>query len=448
MGFVSGSAWISIENSYVTNNISAMAFGHAFSGAFGHDSNAGALMGRGRLANTPGSIVHSPGGLEALPGTNYRLNTQSLSADPRLIFGGNRGNTNTTGISGALTQTQMRNSNSFSGWDFNVVWMTDSARNNGYPIHRAVERSFAVIAAQPTTTFSNGFTGVIGSDTPLELSVDMPVQSFAGVSVNGSALIQDTHFTVASGSTQITLLPNFLDTLEEGFHALEIAFEGGVLVEEHIFIAQPHLLDAMPVSRLYHDGALIFTIEDGPLVSEDYFDSLVMGEHNFRAEFVDGQVIEEVVFIGEDETFLEDNRSLLAFAGDFPALLVMMGALALTIVVGTVVILSKNNGYSFVAGIPLKKWIVKHTVSENSASASSTIKPSVNAYQPAVINPSSIPTKNPAPSVDLGVNAGSRQSKLQQPMFCVKCGSVISNQTIFCKRCGHEIHHRIPRFGK
>jgi hypothetical protein len=313
VGFSANTARLSIDNSYVTNSISASAFAHVFGRP---DSNAGALVGRGRLENTRG--------------TNYRLTTQSLSADPRgfmgrfvnELFGArllseNRGNTNTAGITGSLGQAQMQTNSSFAGWDFNTVWMTDASRNNGYPIHRAVERSFLIAAQQPDVKFSAGFVAVTGSDVPLELSVNMPVSSFNGVSVNGVSLTQNVHFTVAGGSTRIELLPVFLNTLEDGFHAVKIAFQDGIIAEEYILISQRHITDETPATRIYHNDVLIFSIEDGLRANENYINLLAQGEHGFRAELLNGHVLEETVYIGEYEIARADleNNTIIIIIG-------------------------------------------------------------------------------------------------------------------------------------
>ena len=60
----------------------------------------------------------------------------------------------------------------------------------------------------------------------LTVRVDAPFEKFTGVSVDGSALAQD-YYTAQSGSTVVTLKPEYLRTLAAGKHTLRIEFTDG-----------------------------------------------------------------------------------------------------------------------------------------------------------------------------------------------------------------------------
>jgi hypothetical protein len=63
-----------------------------------------------------------------------------------------------------------------------------------------------------------------GSDQPLEVRVDIPLSEFGDASVDGSELTAGRDYTVRSGSTILTLLPAYLDTLSVGEHTLVMQF--------------------------------------------------------------------------------------------------------------------------------------------------------------------------------------------------------------------------------
>jgi uncharacterized repeat protein (TIGR02543 family) len=80
----------------------------------------------------------------------------------------------------------------------------------------------------PDYTFNDGNnTFVQGSGQPLVLTIQKDFALFDDVLVNNTTLIRDTHYTAQSGSTKITLLPAFLDTLAPGQHTVEIRFTDG-----------------------------------------------------------------------------------------------------------------------------------------------------------------------------------------------------------------------------
>ena len=256
-----------IENSYVTNNINALAVAPVFGRP---DSNSGSLVGSG--------------GSSSIRGTLYRINTQLLSVNRGSFPAFASGNTNTNGITATLSSTQMRNHNSFVGWDFNQTWVMVPTRNNGFPFLHSIVQGFAPQRTIPVNRFIDDFSAIQGSDTSITLGIYMPYLSLIGTYVNGSALLQDTHFTVEGGSTFITLLPGFLNTLEDGFHTLTVTFAGDVTVENQFLIIEAHETEGMTVDKLYLEDMLVFSINDGGLlVDEDFFELLSDGNHNLRS---------------------------------------------------------------------------------------------------------------------------------------------------------------------
>jgi len=186
----------------------------------------------------------------------------------------------------------MQNRASFVGWDFNNVWTTVGNKNNGFPYAQIFDQSFEIEPPRAFSVFTDGFSAAIGSGEQLTMQIDMPNSALQGVAVNGTSLTQGTHFAVRSGSTYIDLLPGFIDTLDGGFHTIVVSFDGGITAQEEFLVLTEDEVDGPPPSRLYMDGQLIFTAEDGLLVGEDQLDGLYAQMQHFRIELADGQVFE------------------------------------------------------------------------------------------------------------------------------------------------------------
>ena len=69
------------------------------------------------------------------------------------------------------------------------------------------------------------------SEIPLVYTADKNFADFREVRINARRLTKGTHYTVKSGSTIITLLPEYLDTLDEGEHELSVHFSGLAVVK-------------------------------------------------------------------------------------------------------------------------------------------------------------------------------------------------------------------------
>ena len=278
VGLRTGTARLVIYNSYVTNNIRASAAAPVFASP---DSNSGALVGNGSFTTE---------------GTAFRHDGQNLHVNRVFrLLRSSYGNTNTNGITRSLTRAQMQNQDSFTNWDFINVWDISPTVNNGFPFIRFN----AIILERVFGSFSGDFSFTLESGTPIVFSADMPFLDFRGAQVNGINLTQDVDYVVTDGSTQITLLPVFLDSLDDGFHTLTVNFEGDVFAEEMFLIIEPHETYWMTVERLYHEGNLIYTSELGLLVDESFFDTLYGDSHFFVAEFCDGLIVEEMVNFGD-----------------------------------------------------------------------------------------------------------------------------------------------------
>lgn len=298
VGSRTGSSRLIIENSYVTNNIETFATTPPFRRP---DSNSGALVGGG--------------GITAI-GTIYRPSIQGLSVDR--VFNATTflyGNINTIGITNSLTHAQMQNRNSFAGWDFDNVWTIDPDRNNGFPHHREFVH-VALAPAEPMVNFNDGFTATIGSESPLNLEIDMPISAFVSVMVNDMILTKDVHYTVASGSTIISLLPNFLNTLEDGFHTLIVNFADGVYVQECFLVEETDIPNDVNVTSLYIDDILIFSIDEGGLlIDESLLESLYYEHQSYSIEFSDGRIAahadgDTIITLADDCTDSEPQEAL------------------------------------------------------------------------------------------------------------------------------------------
>jgi len=234
------------------------------------------------------------GGRVSSVGENFRSGSQSLYTNRGSFPHFHRGEENTTGISRTLSHAEMQNQASFRGWDFDNVWALDSNRNGGFPHHV----DFVHIAFEPITPpiiVPDGFTGIIGSGSLLTFEIDMPLSTFEGMYVNGVQLQRDVHYTLSSGSTVISLLSSFIDTLEDGFHTLTVHFAGEVSVDEQFLVEETGKLEDLYVSRFYIDDTLVFSADDGGLlISEHALKSLYHRLDSYSIEFSDGHIMQYV----------------------------------------------------------------------------------------------------------------------------------------------------------
>ncbi|MCL2054474.1 MAG: InlB B-repeat-containing protein [Oscillospiraceae bacterium] len=92
---------------------------------------------------------------------------------------------------------------------------------------------------QPSGHFQDQIdTFARGSGEALTLTIDIDFANFREVRRNGLRLTEGTHYTAKSGSTIITLLPEYLDKLEAGEHNLSVHFKGNVVVNLAFTVAE------------------------------------------------------------------------------------------------------------------------------------------------------------------------------------------------------------------
>ncbi|MCL2055459.1 MAG: leucine-rich repeat protein [Oscillospiraceae bacterium] len=93
--------------------------------------------------------------------------------------------------------------------------------------------------AEPSSSFENqSDTLTKGSGEALTFIIDKNFADFREVRINGRRLTKGTHYTVKSGSTIITLLPEYLDALEAGEHELSVHFSGLAVVRDSFTVEE------------------------------------------------------------------------------------------------------------------------------------------------------------------------------------------------------------------
>jgi len=91
----------------------------------------------------------------------------------------------------------------------------------------------------PSHSFSGGnSTFVLGSNTPLVLTIQKDLSLFREVRVDNNTLTRNTDYTAERGSTIISLLPDYLNTLTAGRHTVSVRFTDGVTVTANFTVAE------------------------------------------------------------------------------------------------------------------------------------------------------------------------------------------------------------------
>ncbi|MCL2053393.1 MAG: InlB B-repeat-containing protein [Oscillospiraceae bacterium] len=88
------------------------------------------------------------------------------------------------------------------------------------------------------------------SGIPLVYIADKNFADFIEVRRNGRRLTRGTHYTAQSGSTIITLLPEYLDTLEAGEHELSVHFSGLVTANTSFTVANAEYDDVSTLAGI------------------------------------------------------------------------------------------------------------------------------------------------------------------------------------------------------
>lgn len=108
----------------------------------------------------------------------------------------------------------------------NIKVTVENAENAG--IVQDEDGNFVIeTAAVPKIIAGANSTWVKGSGKGLSFTSDADFSDFIAVYVDNTALIKDTDYTVAEGSTIVTLQPNYLEKLSAGNHTIGIQSKGG-----------------------------------------------------------------------------------------------------------------------------------------------------------------------------------------------------------------------------
>ena len=156
-----GSGSLSVGNCYAVNSVEAHVL-RVLIDFRPAGSYVGGLIGRGSF--------------DTIAGTNYRLSTQS-------IIGNNKDNTN-VGVTNTITVDAMRNSSSFSGWNFINTWGIDNSGsanrvNSGYPYLRVFyDDPIVNVKSITNADFTNGFISELNSGKNLEYMIDKELSLF------------------------------------------------------------------------------------------------------------------------------------------------------------------------------------------------------------------------------------------------------------------------------
>ena len=137
-------------------------------------------------------------------------------------------------------------------------------------------------ATNPSGSFSGGNAYTQGGITGLVYTVNKDFSQFDYVSVDNSRLTRDRDYTATDGSTKITLLPAFLDTLEAGSHTITVSFKDNTRATATFTVAakedQPDEQAQAPV-REESQEAVNTGAGEGSLFSDvnagDWFDAAV-----------------------------------------------------------------------------------------------------------------------------------------------------------------------------
>jgi hypothetical protein len=371
VGYLRDSSQLSIYNSYSTANVIANTTANMFANPTQNFSatkyiNAGGLLVRGTVSQDP----------EKFMATNYRLDNQIVRAGEGIITRSyNTGDINRFGTE--LSHAEMQNRYSFIGWVFgNDSWTIEPGKNDGYPYPQVFDNSFTPKPRFPFNAFINNFSRTLGSGMGITISIDHDFSLFEDVYVNDSLLTRDVHYEAFSGSVIISLLPEYLDSLDSGFHELRVTFVDGTILENEFLIVEADGTELLPpLDELYYmylDDLLLFSMDgSGILVDDDFFELLADGAYTIRAVFLDGSIVEELFLAGDaeipeewysrvehqhdygEDVLINNNRLTsdrevqMVVSFDFgslrPVLAITLAAVLLTVFVVIIVIIARRN---------------------------------------------------------------------------------------------------------
>lgn len=103
--------------------------------------------------------------------------------------------------------------------------MFEDAKTLTLVIAAASANDYATPPANPGGSFSGDSVYTKNSGTGVIFIVEKAFSQFSSVSMGNSILTRDTQYTAAEGSTRITLIPAYLDTLNAGTYTLRVNFK-------------------------------------------------------------------------------------------------------------------------------------------------------------------------------------------------------------------------------
>lgn len=327
------------------------------------NQHAGGLIGSDRGSRT------------ATTGNNYRLSTQAVI--------GSRDRINTLGE--PLSRLAMHDQMSFVGWDFANIWTIDVGE-----------------LMEPALTYSDSFSILKGNEEALNFLIDKDSSLFDAVLVNDEMLVKNVHYTVESSSTRITLLPSFLDTLEDGFHTVSVSFTDGDYIEEQFVVIETMESEMPPVGNIYIGDTLVYS-GGVRLVDDSFFEALADGRQSLRVELLDGRVIEEDIIVGEvnaDGGEVAERNSLLGMIEDIPFFAQIRNHRQRSPILFSVAVLALIAFIVIIALFIKRRKLSRLLISQK-------VKPSKPTHR-------SLPTQR----------------------YCVKCGNERKKNTYFCIYCG------------
>ena len=149
---------------------------------------------------------------------------------------------------------------------------------------------------------NNTFT--LGSGIAITQEIEKDITQLESVYVDNTLLIQNVHYSVATGST-FTLFPNFLDTLDEGVHIMKILFIDDDNIESHFNVLGEvediEFAEIMQITSIYlNDVELLPNLHYDPEtyeIYESHINTLPNGTYALKIVFNDGSIIEELILI-------------------------------------------------------------------------------------------------------------------------------------------------------
>ena len=78
-----------------------------------------------------------------------------------------------------------------------------------------------------------------GTSDGFVMTVDKGYNESLKVTCNGNLLVKDTDYEVKEGSTIVTILPAYLESLGEGTHVFDTEFKGGLIASAAMTVSEP-----------------------------------------------------------------------------------------------------------------------------------------------------------------------------------------------------------------